>query len=187
MKNNEETRQKNKELIEKYTEDVKYFGKYTQDGKTFLRLQYVLSGDIYKEMFADFSEVMPEPASEEEAMAYEMIQNIANMDIGDLTYIIYIDEETGEMAKMEIDLAEMVTSMVSGMTESMGLPPEVMEVLKGLKADMSMEFLSINSAEDFEIPEEALNATDISEMLNELQETETEIEIEVEVEEEEEL
>jgi hypothetical protein len=91
------------------------------------------------------------------------------------------------MAKMEIDLAEMVTSMVSGMTESMGLPPEVMEVLKGLKADMSMEFLSINSAEDFEIPEEALNATDISEMLNELQETETEIEIEVEVEEEEEL
>jgi hypothetical protein len=52
---------------------------------------------------------------------------------------------------------------------------------------MSMEFLSINSAEDFEIPEEALNATDISEMLNELQETETEIEIEVEVEEEEEL
>jgi hypothetical protein len=120
-------------------------------------------------------------------MAYEMIQNIANMDIGDLTYIIYIDEETGEMAKMEIDLAEMVTSMVSGMTESMGLPPEVMEVLKGLKADMSMEFLSINSAEDFEIPEEALNATDISEMLNELQETETEIEIEVEVEEEEEL
>ena len=39
MKNDQEAMQKNKELVEKYTKDVKYFGKYVQDGKTLLRLQ----------------------------------------------------------------------------------------------------------------------------------------------------
>lgn len=182
MKNDEETIAKNKELTEKYTEDVKYFGKYSEDGKTLLRLQYILSGDIYKEMFADFSEVMPEPANEEEAMTFEMIQNIANMDIGDLTYIVYIDEATGEMVRMEMDLAEMVSSMVSGMTEITGMPPEAMEVFKSLKAVMTMDILNINSAEDFEIPEEALNAPEMSEMLEELEQLETEVEIETEAE-----
>ena len=64
IKNDEETIPKNKELTEKYTEDDKYFSKYTEDGKTLLKLEYILTGDIYKEMFADFSEVMPEPAVE---------------------------------------------------------------------------------------------------------------------------
>ena len=182
MKNNEESIEKNKELVKKYTDDVKYFGKYIEDGKTLLRLQYILSGDIYKEMFADFSEVVPEPATEEEAMALEMIQNIANMDIGNLTYIIYIDEATGEMVKLEMDIAEMIASMVSGMAEITGMPPEAMEVLNSLKAYMTVEFLNINSAEDFEIPEEALNAPDMLEGLQ--QQLETEIEIEFEAEEE---
>ncbi|HRC81239.1 MAG TPA: hypothetical protein PLF27_07620 [Sedimentibacter sp.] len=178
MKNDQEAMQKNKELVEKYTKDVKYFGKYVQDGKTLLRLQYILSGDIYKEMFADFSEVMPEPASEEEAMAYEMIQNIGNIDIGDLSYIIYVDEATGEMVKMEIDLGDAVSSMASGMIEAMGMPPETVEVLKSLKADMSVEFLNINSAKDFEIPKEALEAQDIYEMMQEMQDTQIEFELE---------
>lgn len=186
IKNDEETIAKNKELTEKYTEDVKYFGKYSEDGKTLLRLQYILSGDIYKEMFADFSEVMPEPANEEEAMAAEMIQNIANMDIGDLTYIVYIDEATGEMVRMEMDLAEMVSSMVSGMTEITGMPPEAMEVFKSLKAVMTMDILNINSAEDFEIPEEVLNAPEMSEMIVDL-ETQVEVEFEEEMVVEEEL
>ena len=186
IKNDEETIAKNKELTEKYTEDVKYFGKYSEDGKTLLRLQYTMSGDIYKEMFADFSEVMPEPANEEEAMTFEMIQNIANMDIGDLTYIVYIDEATGEMVRMEMDLAEMVSSMVSGMTEITGMPPEAMEVFKSLKAVMTMDILNINSAEDFEIPEEALNAPEMSEMIVD-SETQVEVEFEEELVVEEEL
>ncbi|MFA7549401.1 MAG: copper amine oxidase N-terminal domain-containing protein, partial [Sedimentibacter sp.] len=186
IKNDEETIAKNKELTEKYTEDVKYFGKYSEDGKTLLRLQYILSGDIYKEIFNESSKLMPEPANEEEAMAAEMIQNIANMDIGDLTYIVYIDEATGEMVKMEMDLAEMVSSMVSGMTEITGMPPEAMEVFKSLKAVMTMDILNINSAEDFEIPEEALNAPEMSEMIVDL-ETQVEVEFEEEMVVEEEL
>ena len=180
MKNDEETIAKNKELAKKYTEDVKYFGKYTEDGKTLLRLQFTMSGDIYKEIFADISDVMPETATEEEAMAVEMLEGLATMDIGDLTYIVYIDEATGEMVKMEMDLADMIVSMMSGMTEMLGVPAEEMEVLKSLKAVMTMEVLNINSAEDFEIPEEALNAPEMYEMFK----TETGLEVEVETEEE---
>jgi len=180
MKNDEETIAKNKELAKKYTEDVKYFGKYTEDGKTLLRLQFTMSGDIYKEIFADISDVMPETATEEEAMAVEMLEGLATMDIGDLTYIVYIDEATGEMVKMEMDLADMIVSMMSGMTEMLGVPAEEMEVLKSLKAVMTMEILNINSAEDFEIPEEALNAPEMSEMFK----TKTGLEVEVETEEE---
>jgi len=181
IKTDEETIAKNKELAEKYTKDVKYFGKYTEDEKTLLRLQYTMSGDIYKEIYADVLDVMPEPATEEEAMVIEMIQNLANLDIGDLTYIIYIDEATGEMVKMEMVLGDMLTSMMSGMTAILGdMPPEAMEVFNSLKAVMTMEILNINSAEEFEIPEEALNAPEVMEMLDE----ETDIEVEVEAEEE---
>ncbi|HBC32234.1 MAG TPA: hypothetical protein DC024_13455, partial [Clostridiales bacterium] len=148
IKTDEETIAKNKELAEKYTKDVKYFGKYTEDEKTLLRLQYTMSGDIYKEIYADVLDVMPEPATEEEAMVIEMIQNLANLDIGDLTYIIYIDEATGEMVKMEMVLGDMLTSMMSGMTAILGdMPPEAMEVFNSLKAVMTMEILNINSAE----------------------------------------
>ncbi len=176
MKYDEETIAKNKEMIEKYTKDVKYFGKYVEDGKTLLRLEYTLSGEIYKDIFADASELMPEPATEEEKMAAEMLEGFADINLGDLSYIVYIDEATGEMVKMEMDLGGMVVSMLQGMTEALGIPAEELEALKSLKALMTMEILNINSAEKFEIPEEALNAPDMSQLLEQL-ETEPEEEL----------
>ena len=174
MKNDEEAIKKSKELAEKYTEDVKYFGKYTDEaGRTLLRLQYTMSGDIYKELLGDYSELMPEPANEQEAMTVEMIKNIANADLGDLKYIIYIDEATGEIVKMEMDLGNMIVSMLSGMTGVLGeMPPEAAEIINSLEAKMVMEILNINNAKDFEIPKEALNAPDADEMLKELEQSE---------------
>ena len=178
MKYDEETIAKNKEMIEEHTEDVKYFGKYVEDGKTLLRLEYTLSGEIYKDIFADASELMPEPATEEEKMAAEMLEGFADINLGDLPYIVYIDEATGEMVKMEMDLGNMVVSMLQGMTEALGIPAEELEALKSLKALMTMEILNINSAEEFKIPEEALNAPDMSQLLEQL---ETELEAEEEL------
>jgi hypothetical protein len=187
MKNDVETIQKNKEMSEKYTKDVKYFGIYTdEDGRTLQRLQYTMSGDIYKEMFGEASEIMPEPTNEQEAMAVEMLKNLATMEMADLTFIVYIDEATVEMVKMEMDLGDMISTMMSGMTAILGeeIPPEAIEVFKSIKATMVAEILNINKAVDFEIPEEALNAQDINEMLKEFQQLETETEVVVETEEE---
>nr|MBP7222465.1 copper amine oxidase N-terminal domain-containing protein [Sedimentibacter sp.] len=127
MKYDEETIAKNKEMIEEHTEDVKYFGKYVEDGKTLLRLEYTLSGEIYKDIFAETSELMPEPATEEEKLAVEMLEGFADIELGDLSYIVYIDEATGEMVKMEMDLGGMVVSMLQGMTEALGVPAEELE------------------------------------------------------------
>ena len=179
MKTDQETIARNKELTEKYTKDVKYFGKYAEEGKTLIRLEYTLSGEIYKEIFAETKELMPEAKTEEEKMALEMLEGLAALEMGDLTYIVYIDEESNEIVKMEMDLGSMLVSILSGMTDVLGIPAEEMEALNSLKAFMTMEVLNINSAKDFEIPKEALNAKEMSELLEEL-----EAELEVEAEEE---
>jgi hypothetical protein len=64
------------------------------------------------------------------------------------------------------------------------MPEEVLEQLKDMKMEMHIEYLNVNEAKDFEIPEEALNAQDINEMLKEFQQLETETEVVVETEEE---
>lgn len=177
--NDEETIKKNKEMTEKYTEAVNYLGEYLEDGKTLIKLEYVMSGDIYKDLFGEASEIMAEPANEQEAMAAKMLKNLATLEMGDLTYIIYIDKATGEMVKMEMDLGDLIGAMMSGITEMLGeeMPPEAVEMLNSIKAYMVVEITNINTAADFEIPEEALNAQDINEMLKDLQEMENEVEV----------
>ncbi|NLJ57684.1 MAG: hypothetical protein GX339_02445 [Tissierellia bacterium] len=174
LKFDEETMAKNQELTEKYTKDVKYLGDYIDsEGNTLLRLEYTMSGDIYKEIFDEYLNLMPEATNEQEAMVIEMIESFANFDLGDLTYIVYIHGETGEMVKMEMDLASMVATMMSGMTEILGeIPQEALDMLNNLEVFMEAEFLNINEAEDFEIPEEALNAPEITEMLEEFEQLE---------------
>jgi len=171
LENDIETIKKNKEMTEKYTEDVKYFGNYIEDGKTLQKLQYIMSGDIYKEIFNESSELMPAPTNDQEAMATEMLKNFANMEMGDLTYIIYIDKATGEMVKMEMDLGDLIGSMIPAFAEILGeeIPPEAIEMLKSIKASFVMDIANINSATDFEIPEAALNAQDVQEMIKELE------------------
>jgi hypothetical protein len=174
LKYSKNTTLPNNELTQKYTKDVKYFGNYTDEtGRTLLRLEYTMSGDIYKELFEGYEEAMPEPTNEQEKMTYEAIKVLINADLGDITFIVYIDEETGEMVKMEMDLASMVKSIVSQMSLIMGgMPQEVMDILNNLKAEMVAEYLNINEAADFEIPEAALNAPDVTEMLENLEQYE---------------
>ena len=169
MKYDKETIQANKELMEKYITSVKYFGKYTDEaGKTMLRMEYAMSTDIYKDMLGGYLEELSASTNEQEVMTSEMLKGLASGNLGDLTFVVYIDEASGEIVKYEIDLSTMIKNMVSGMTELMGdIPEEELAVLNGMKATMTMEILNVNEAKDFEIPEEALNATDMIEMLEE--------------------
>ena len=168
MKYDKETIQANKELMEKYIKNVKYFGKYTEAGKTLLRMEYTMSTDIYKDMLGGYVEELSASTNEQEVMTAEMLKGLASGNLGDLTFVVYIDEASGEIVKYEIDLSTMIKNMVSGMTELMGdIPEEELAVLNGMKATMTMEILNVNAAKDFEIPEEALNAPDMIEMLEE--------------------
>lgn len=169
----------NQQLTEQYITDVKYFGKYPDEsGNVLLKLQYTMSGDIFNEMFSQYMEEMSSSTNEQELMTAEMLKGFANGSFGDLSCIVYVNEATKEIVKYEMDLGSIISSMMSGMTEIMGdIPQEELEMLKQMKATMFMEVLNINKAESFEIPEEALNAQEISEMMKQLEETTTQNEV----------
>lgn len=174
-KQDKETIKANQELTDKYIKDIKYFGKYTDEGKTLLRMQYTMSGDIYKEIFGAYESEMPASTNEQEAMTIEMIKSLANADFGDINLIVYVDESTKEMVKYEMDLENVVISMLDSMSNLVGeIPAEEMEMLKQMKATMTMKVLNINQAKDFEIPQEALDAPEMEELMQQLQETTTE-------------
>lgn len=175
LKQDKETIKANQELTDKYIKDIKYFGKYTDEGKTLLRMQYTMSGDIYKEIFGAYESEMPASTNEQEAMTIEMIKSLANADFGDISLIVYVDESTKEMVKYEMDLGNVVISMLDSMSNLVGeIPAEEMEMLKQMKATMTMKVLNINQAKDFEIPQEALDAPEMEELMQQLQETTTE-------------
>jgi hypothetical protein len=176
LKYDAESIKANKELTEKYIKDVKYFGKYPdKSGKVLLKLQYTMSGEIYNDMFGKYMEEMTSSTNEQEAMTAEMIKGLANGEFGDLSFIIYVDETTKEVVKYEMDLSNIIASMMSGMTELLGdIPAEELEMLKEMKASMTMEVLNVNKAKDFEIPKEALDAQEMEEMVKQLEETATE-------------
>ncbi len=167
FKHDKEAIKANLELTEKYTKDVKYFGKYKdEDGRTLLRLQYTMSGQIYNDMFGKYIEEMS-AASEQDAMTAEIIKNFANGSFGDLTYIAYVDEATGEMVKYEMDLSSIINSVMESMTAVIkDVPAQEMEMLKQMKATMNMKILNVNNAKDFEIPKEALDAPEMSQSVN---------------------
>lgn len=172
LKQDKETIKSNQELTDKYIKDIKYFGKYTDAERTLLRMQYTMSGEIYKEIFGAYESELPEATNEQEKMTIEMMKNLANGDFGDISLIVYIDEATKEMVKYEMDLGNIVVSMLNSMNNLAGeIPAEEMEMLKQLKATMTMEVLNINEAKDFEIPKEALNAPKMEELMEQMQQT----------------
>jgi len=141
-------------LTEKYTKDVKYFGKYTDEsGRTLLRIQNTLSGEVYTELLGSYMEQLASSTNTQDVLTAEMLKNM-----GDFQFIIFVDEKSGEIVKYEMDLGSVYSSMFSSMTESETMPKEALDMLKNIKATMVMEVLNINEAKDFEIPQEALNA-----------------------------
>ncbi len=147
----------NLELTEKYTKDVKYFGKYTdENGKTLLRIQNTLSGEIYSELLGKYIEQLAGSTNTQDIMTSEMLKNL-----GDFKFVLYIDEETGELVKYEMDLSSIYSSMFSGMADSEALSAEdkeALSMLKDMKAKMIMNIININQSKDFEIPKEVLDA-----------------------------
>jgi len=147
----------NLEITEKYTKDVKYFGKYTdENGKTLLKIQNTLSGEIYTELLGTYLEQLAGSTNTQDIMTAEMLNNL-----GDFEFIMYIDEKTGELVKYEMDLSSIYSSMFSGMANSEVLSAEdkeALSMLKDMKANMIMNIININQSKDFEIPKEVLNA-----------------------------
>ena len=70
-----------------------------------------------------------------------------------------------------MNLDKIIVSMIENMSSMFGeIPADEMEMLKQMKADMVMEVLNVNQAKDFEIPVEALNAPEMTELMQQVDE-----------------
>lgn len=163
LKYNEETIKADQELNDKYIKDVKYFGKYKDTaGRTLLRMQYTMSGEIYNDLYGEYLKDIPAEAAKDD-MTSEMLKVFANGNFGDITYIVYIDEATGQIVKFEMnDLSSIIEAAFEGMSAiTKDVPTDELELIKQMKMTMSMEILNINNAKDFEIPKEVLDAPEV--------------------------
>ncbi|MDF2676908.1 MAG: hypothetical protein K0Q97_1221 [Bacillota bacterium] len=147
------------ELLEQYITDVKYFGKYNVDGNTLLKFQYVITGDIFDELMGEYLNLLSQSTAEEDIFVADMFK-----DMKDIQLIMYIDEESGELSKYEIDLSPIISSIFGSLSETEGIPVEDDFMLNNLKAKMVVEIDNINNATFFEIPVEALEAPEIEEL-----------------------
>lgn len=163
FKRSEDSIKANQALNDKYISNIKYLGKYTDDaGKTLLRMQYTMSGKIYNDLCGEYLKDMPEETAKDD-MTAEMLKVFANGDFGDLTFIVYIDEATEQIVKLEInDMSSIINAVLESMSAiTNDIPKDEMDLIKQMKLTMNMEVSNINSAKDFEIPKEALDAPDV--------------------------
>lgn len=158
MKDKETNAQLNEESIK----NVRFLGRYIdEEGRILLRIENTTSFEAYQEILGEYVDMLSATEKEEDKMAADML---ANME--DMTFIVYIDEKTGEIVKYNMDMSSMMKSMFSSMDEI--IPAEELEMLSGLKMIMEMEVSNVNGVEDFEIPEEVLNAIELDD-LNDLE------------------
>ncbi|MBC8586950.1 copper amine oxidase N-terminal domain-containing protein [Paratissierella segnis] len=141
------------ELDKEALKEVKFLGKYDEDGKSLLKLEATMSYDAYLKMLDGYMDMLMSSEKEEDKLAADMLKNI-----GDMTYIVYVDEESHEIVKYEMNLGSLRGSMFDNLFESEDMPEEVLEQLKDMKMEMHIEYLNVNEAKDFEIPEEVLKA-----------------------------
>ncbi|NLY46715.1 MAG: copper amine oxidase N-terminal domain-containing protein [Tissierella sp.] len=173
--NNEEIQALNEQSIK----EVNYLGTYSDGNRNLEKYKVTISFDAFDELMKQsMSMVTNTIADEDLQMSLDLISALE-----DMTYILYIDESTGEFAKMEMDLSSMLDSMFDQIINTAAMETEIPEGLTeeeleefnnmfaglmesmNIKMDIVGEYLNINTAKDFEISEEALNAISMEEYL----------------------
>lgn len=126
---------------------------YTLDGMDGNAYKYssVLSGEEAKEALLSAGALDSLSSLGIDASQMDEMLN----DIGELTQYIWIDEASLYPVKYEVDMTEVMDTLMAGMLESMGEQAEGLSI--GIsKMKMTMTCSNFNSATDFTIPEEAL-------------------------------
>lgn len=153
-------------------EDVsKYTKKEDRDveGKKYLVYEYTVSGEEVKKMIGGATssvEGLFNDAEESEKM--EKVLNDMVKDIGDITMTILIDRDKKVIYQIEYSMTEMMNTVMKSLTKTIS----DMEVEEGKDAgnpitfdvkemDMTVTYSNIDSAADFEIPKEALEAEEV--------------------------
>lgn len=122
-----------------------------ENGKSLYKLEGKLTGESMKKMVeatGALDQLKDSGIDTSVASAYE--------NAGDLKMVVYIYKDTYEFYKMSMDMKDMMESIMnSTSTDASG-------TVTVDNCTMDMEYTNINSATEFELPEEAKDASDIS-------------------------
>ena len=143
----------NKELNAASIKDAKFLGSDTINNRSLQKFEVTTSFDTYNEIMGGYMDMLSVSESAEDLMALDMLMNL-----DDIVFIIYIDESTGEIARYEMDLSNLIKDMIKTMSEDLEIPEDELGMLESMEMTIVMDILNINGSKDFEIPKEALNA-----------------------------
>lgn len=177
-------------LQEQLSEDAsKYVKKddIEQNDKKYLVYDYTVSGDEIKNMMKSVTSSMGSLlAAGQDSIDMEKLLNDMVKDVGDITMTILIDRESETIYEVRYSMAEMMNKMMDSLMKSiadMAKEEAKKEANKGKDAEFSEEdmaqlfssmkievgsmdmvtsYSNMNSADDFEIPKEALEAKEMS-------------------------
>ena len=137
--------------------NFKEMGYEDVEGVSALKIQGMISGDSLKEVM-EASGILENLGTDLDDMGAELVKKIID-NAGDLPVTIWVDEGKLLPLKYELDMTDMARSMYSVMFEEMGVSAEE----AGFGVDnffMSMTCGNFDSAQEFEVPEEALSASE---------------------------
>lgn len=158
-------------ITDSFSDDVSKYTKkddVEEDGKSYLVYDYTISGDEIKDVIGAASSVGSLLGGGEDSAQMEEIINKAIQEIGDMTITIMIDRDTATIYKADYSMTDMMNKMLNAIMGSLGA--EELGSMEMTVADMnaSIKYENIGSAADFEIPQEALSAEEISSDLGDL-------------------
>ncbi|MFZ5942588.1 MAG: DUF6612 family protein [Bacillota bacterium] len=81
--------------------------------------------------------------------------------MGDIKYVLWIDKLTLETVKTSMDLTENIQNLGKALVDSGTVPKELAGIFAGMEMSASYEIYNLDTAEKFEIPEEAKNGQEI--------------------------
>ncbi|AFM01382.1 hypothetical protein Desde_3088 [Desulfitobacterium dehalogenans ATCC 51507] len=122
--------------------------------KDTLKIKLVASGDIFDQIFQ-------ETAGNTLGVGNGLINPDVFSQIGDMVYTIWVDKVTLDTLKCQMDLSENMRNLGKALAEDPKLPLEIKDIFSDAEIFMEYTILNQNSAQDFTIPEEAMNAPEV--------------------------
>lgn len=151
-----------------------------ENGTKYLVYDYTVSGDAIKDVMKSLTASMGSVfGTDEEGDEVEKMINDMMKEIGDITMTILIDRENECIYQIRYSAAEMMNKMMQSLIKSIGemalkeAGEEEEETSAALESylstmkievsnmDVVIEYSNIDSAADFEIPKEALEAEEV--------------------------
>ncbi len=144
----------NLKLFMDHLVSAEIIGEEKIDGKDALKIKLVASGDIFDQIFQ-------ETAGDMLGLGNGLISADVFSQIGDMVYTIWVDKATLDTLKCQMDLSENMRNLGKALAEEPNMPAEIKDIFANAEVFMEYTISNQNNAQDFTIPEEAMNAPEM--------------------------